>query len=330
VENSKLITSGTKTNVIQIYEKSTLQLTKSTIEAKDGSSSGIYFAKENGGASVANATITESTIIASSYAISSNASPGEDGQAITRYIKLDVSKSTLKSIGAAGVLLNVPITKVDDVKFDDCNIYGASQAVVIRGGKATITNCRLGILYDVEALNSSYPEGCKDSDDKYYNWSQDTADKNVVLYSSESYDTRKTWGDGNNVYRAVLVLGDDGTSTAYAYDTEVVIDGVTFTTKVQLNADTEGESKYTTAIYALGKEANKVTLTINGENNFGDLSIIAANGYVTVVKNSSATVTYYVATAEELFAASSKADGDIVILMNDIDLNDSLTLSDDE
>lgn len=97
-------------------------------------------------------------------------------------VKISITNSTLTSKQACAVMLNIPGT----LDMNNCKVTGSSQAVMVRAGKASISNCDL-------SLNGT---------------------------PTDKYDQNKDWESGTkNVPIAAIVVGSQtGSDTAYADD----------------------------------------------------------------------------------------------------------------
>ena len=130
--------------------------------------------------------INNSTIIAGGgYAVGTNASNAVEG------IKININKSYLYANNGTGLLFNIP----SSLNIVNSHIEGGAQALIVRGGDATIENSELVSNGNVEASDF----------DKY-------ADGN--------------WGTGNEVPYATLVVGN-ATENSYKYDTTCSVDDST-------------------------------------------------------------------------------------------------------
>lgn len=182
----------------------TLNLTNSNlgtcnIEADEGGTvnlNGVTVNSEGSGAIAYNGTlnITDSTIDAKGYyAVSTNASK-------YRVNHITITDSTLTAVGKnkdnCGVLFNTDGT----LDISGSTINADRQAVIVRGGTATITNTTI-------------------SDTMGWNWS---GKKEPDKYINDD------WGSGNEVPAFPIVVGDTS-STAYNYDASLTLSGVTFT-----------------------------------------------------------------------------------------------------
>lgn len=189
------------------------------------------------------ATIIGSNITAGTYAVGTNASV-KNGELIYSYnVNIEIENSTLSTTGYSNndrdtctVMINVPGT----LAIENSTIIGSRQAVVARGGVTSIANSTI-------TLTSPY-EG---------------SDKN-------NYDTT-TWGGGNNLPMAALVVGNR--ADAYKYPATCTLSNTTVT----------APDGYKT-VYTYGMESEEginrtVTFSADGQSNVGT---IVADGIANV------------------------------------------------
>ena len=152
-------------------------------------------------------------------------------------VEIVLQNATLKSTAATPVLINVPGT----LKMDNCIVTGVEQAVFVRAGNATISNCSLTI---------------------------DGTSKVV-------YDPKKPWQSGTyNVPVATLLVGSQtGGGVAYAADAICTVTNTNISSKgdnaegaVYVSGNTEGQP---------GKHSSK--LTLSGENTSVTGDIVVAD-----------------------------------------------------
>jgi hypothetical protein len=122
----------------------------------------------------------------------------------------------------------------------------------------------------------------------------DAANSYVNNYTADS----ATWGSGNALYRAPLVIGNKDSSSAYNYPSTVTLENVSISSVVNIYKYTQNangtytygelEATYTgdtalnkTAIYTLGSNKNVVTLTVKGTNTFVG-NVVKGNSSVTI------------------------------------------------
>lgn len=154
---------------IKLQPKSSLTLNNVTYNSKN---TGILVDKD-----AANLTIINSTISAGGgYAVGTNASN------VVKDVNITINGSTLIANNGTGLLFNIPST----LSITKSHIEGGAQALIVRGGEATIENSELVSNGKVDASGFN-----KYADDD--------------------------WEDGNKVPYATLVVGNRG---SIAYETE--------------------------------------------------------------------------------------------------------------
>lgn len=189
------------------------------------------------------ATIIGSNITAGTYAVGTNASV-KNGEPIYSYnVKIKIENSTLSTTGYSNndrdtctVMINVPGT----LAIENSTIIGSRQAVVARGGVTSIADSTI-------TLTSPY-EG---------------SDKN-------NYDTT-TWGSGNNLPMAALVVGNR--ADAYKYPATCTLSNTTVT------APDGYKTVYTYGLESTGEIDRTVTFSADSQSNVGT---IVADGIANV------------------------------------------------
>ena len=189
------------------------------------------------------ATITNSNITAGTYAVGTNAQT-KNGDLVYSYnINVTIENSTLSTTGynnndgdTCTVMINVPGT----LNIENSTIIGSRQAVVARGGVTSIAESTI-------TLTSPY----------------NGSDKN-------NYDTT-TWGSGNNLPMAALVVGNR--ADAYKYPATCTLTNTTVT----------APDGYKT-VYTYGMESTEgvnrtVTFSADSQSNVGT---IVADGIANV------------------------------------------------
>jgi hypothetical protein len=150
-------------------------------------------------------------------------------------VEIVLQNATLKSTAATPVLINVPGT----LKMDNCIVTGVEQAVFVRAGNATISNCSLTI------------DGT----------------------STVIYDPKKPWQSGTyNVPVATLLVGSQtGGGVAYAADAICTVTNTNISSKgdnavgaVYVSGNTEGQT---------GKYSSKLTLSGEKTSVTGDVVV---------------------------------------------------------
>lgn len=189
------------------------------------------------------ATIIGSNITAGTYAVGTNASV-KNGEPIYSYnVKIKIENSTLSTTGYSNndrdtctVMINVP----GILAIENSTIIGSRQAVVARGGATSIADSTI-------TLTSPY-EG---------------SDKN-------NYDTT-TWGGGNNLPMAALVVGNR--ADAYKYPATCTLSNTTVT------APDDYKTVYTYGMESAEGIDRTVTFSADGQSNVGT---IVADGIANV------------------------------------------------
>ena len=153
-------------------------------------------------------------------------------------VKIRIANSELTSNTACAVMLNIPGT----LDMNNCTVTGSSQAVMVRAGKASISNCDL-------SLNGT---------------------------PTDNYDPDKDWESGTkNVPIAALVVGSQtGSDTAYAAD---AVCNVT-NTKISASGENVDGAVYVSGNKD-GEAGNyKSQLNISGENSAINGNVVVADG----------------------------------------------------
>lgn len=153
-------------------------------------------------------------------------------------VKISITNSSLTSKQACAVMLNIPGT----LDMNNCTVTGSSQAVMVRAGVASISNC-------------------------------DLSQKGTT---TDNYDPSKNWESGTkNVPIAALVVGSQtGSETAYADD---AVCNVTNTTISASGGNANG-AVYVSSNKD-GQTGNyKSQLNISGENSKINGNIVVADG----------------------------------------------------
>lgn len=162
-------------------------------------------------------TIRNSTVTADIYAVTSNASNSEQNITVT----LENSEFS----GNTPVLLNIPSI----ITINRCNITGDTQGMVVRGGKATITDSNITLTI----------EGSIEANKEF----------------ADYFDTRN-WGEGNEVNVAALTIGNK-LEGSYQYPTDVSLKGNT-----TLTVSGEAESLFP-VVYAHANSGDGLGVTFN-------------------------------------------------------------------
>ena len=109
------------------------------------------------------------------------------------------------------VMINVPGT----LNMNGCTVKGTRQAIMVRGGTANIENCVISIA------ETTTDDGCTYGSPVYVGTDKDNYSNN-------------TWGSGNNVPMAAMVVGNRH-ETSYQYPTTCSLTGTTVTTPEGVN-----------------------------------------------------------------------------------------------
>ena len=190
-------------------------------------------------------TIRNSELHCAAYAVATNATTpvGEN-------VKITLENS--KFYGNSTVFFNIPC----EVTINNCEIYGDTHGMVLRGGKATVSNSTITLEY---------------TDDDYEEISK--------------YFDNRDWGTGNMVNIAALTVGNKGDgSSAYQYPSELHL----INTKV---ISTGTYASYFPALYSWANQGEDlgVTITYDDQTTFnGDVIYGSAN---ITVNGEPATVT---------------------------------------
>lgn len=140
-------------------------------------------------------------------------------------VEIVLQNATLKSTAATPVLINVPGT----LKMDNCIVTGVEQAVFVRAGNATISNCSLTI------------DGT----------------------SAVIYDPKKPWQSGTyNVPVATLLVGSQtGGGVAYAADAICTVTNTNISSKgnnavgaVYVSGNKEGQGGFSSQLTVAGEK----------------------------------------------------------------------------
>lgn len=178
--------NGSEFNLFSVNDYGRLTLSNCIIDGSSGKTTGVLL---YGVESETN--IYDSTLTSKYYGITSNAGAG-----LSDALKLKVDNSTITGTGGPGILVNVP----GEYNVVDSTIKGDGNSVVIRGGNATFTNCKI--------------------------WEDGTnlGNKSMVGYDEFSLKTDSgkpfpfgLWESGNTLQSGGLVIGD-WSPNSYTYD----------------------------------------------------------------------------------------------------------------
>lgn len=187
--------------------------------------------------SAAEVNVINSTITAPIYAVGTNA--GDESHYGIK-IRIEGSTLTTTDVDSLPVLINIP----DSLEIKDSTLQGGGrQGLIVRGGSATVENTTITTL---------------------------------GTYSGNTYLDR-TWGSGNEVPLAAVVVGDR--SNAYKYPATLTMTNVSV--YAYGNADT---------LYMYGDSAKYyAALTLNGGNVTAE-DVTVGGGYVTINGQAYATM----------------------------------------
>ncbi len=189
-----------------------------------------------------NIEVRDCNITAGVYVVGTNASVADGELIYSCNVNISLVDSILSAVGyenndgqTCTVMINVPGT----LNIDNCTITGGTQAVLIRGGDATITDSNISI---------------------------------VNTYTGSDYDQYKeqNWGSGNSVPIGAIIVGNRGnTGSAYHYPASCDISGTT------VSASGDETSLY---VYQMDNtdDNREVTLKIDS-GDFGKVEITDAN-----------------------------------------------------
>lgn len=187
-------------------------------------------------------TIRNSELHCAAYAVATNAS-----MPVGENVKITLENS--KFYGNSTVFFNIPC----EVTINNCEIYGDTHGMVLRGGKATVSNSTITLEY---------------KDDDYEEKSK--------------YFDNSNWGTGNMLNIAALTVGNKG--DGYQYPSELHL----INTKV---ISTGTYASYFPALYSWANQGEDlgVTITYDDQTTFnGDVIYGSAN---ITVNGEPATVT---------------------------------------
>ncbi len=174
---------------------------------------------------VSNVTIIvrNSELNCGAYGVATNAS-----MPVGENVKITLENS--KFSASDPVFINIPC----EVTIDNCDIDGYTHGMVLRGGKATVSNSTITLTY---------------KDDDYEDISK--------------YFDNRNWGTGNMLNVAALTVGNKSTGSAYQYPSELHL--------INTTVESAGEhASYFPALYAWANQGEGlgVTITYDGETTF--------------------------------------------------------------
>ncbi len=217
------------------------------------------------------------TILDGYYAVATNASDAAD-----TYVSIKIDNSTLKTYSSeerteykedtTALLCNVPSTLL----ISNSNLIGEKQGAIIRGADTE---------HEKKIVNSTIA---------------------ATSTKTDYGDNLTTWGEGNGVALAALVIGDKNTGS-YPFGTTVELDNVELIIA-------EEEVRKSLFVYQDGENwPVLVTGTVKG-----DFTINSDTGGAVVFPEAKVGAKYYVKLQDAIDAAQS---GDTVELLKDVDLN---------
>ena len=187
--------------------------------------------------------IVDSTVESPSFCVGTNAGKSDNYNVNIQIVNSELRSTHFDGWTGSAVLMNVP----GNLTIENSTIIGECNAVIVRGGTATIKNSVLSRPYDVEGPDES------------------------TLHMNAD------WGSGNNVPLATLLLGNRS-SNAYQYPTVCTVEN----TKITASAD-GAKAVY---LYGNADEENGVTFTYNEDtiiqSGAGVDNVIYGGGYVSI------------------------------------------------
>ncbi len=245
ISNGTLVIENEYSNVlnrVSISVSSDSELTLSNVNMTTDASIFIPSSTDNATINIINSTITSSNY----YAVSTNASDSTSGQSVV----INIDNSTLTATNspdsngdASAILFNIPGT----LNITDSTITGSRHGVIVRCGTANISNSTItstGTFLDSESGTST----------------------NTTRLSG-------TWGSGNEVPAAALVVGNL-TTGSYPYAATASLSNVTLTVSSysdEIPAIYAASCEYNTIITGasdsdtvLSRNSGSATITING------------------------------------------------------------------
>lgn len=191
-------------------------------------------------------TIRNSELHCAAYAVATNAS-----MPVGENVKITLENS--KFYGNSTVFFNIPC----EVTINNCEIYGDTHGMVLRGGKATVSNSTITLKY----TDNDYEEISKFFDNS-------------------------NWGTGNMLNIAALTVGNKGDgSSAYQYPSELHL----INTKV---ISTGTYASYFPALYSWANQGEDLGVTITyddqttftGATTYGSANITVNGAPATVAE----------------------------------------------
>ncbi len=291
IENGTINGNVSEGNLFDINTNAKLILNGVTIDyttkpTSENPGAGIFLYD---GANPASLEVKNSTInVDGSYGIGANASEG-----ISTKLNISIENSTVTTTTSSyedntAILFNVP----GELKISNSTISGQRQGVIVRGGTATISNSTI--------ISSGTRTDYTD------------------------YTKKGSWGSGNEVPLAALVVGNRGSETGYPYSKTAVLDNVTLSTP---NENTVRKSIY---VYQNEiKDKNKDEIVVVAGNINGNYIINEeTNGANVSIGDVKAEIINEDKTTKELFNSSSSISQKNISVIIDGEKN-TLTLDND-
>ena len=199
---------------------------------------GVFAQGEN-----ATVNIIDSTIESPAFCVGTNAGNQSNYGVNIRIVNSNLSSTHRDGWTGSAVLMNVP----GNLTIENSTIIGECNAVIVRGGTATIKDSVLSRPYEVEGTTES------------------------EIHMNDD------WGSGNNVPLATLLLGNRS-SNAYQYPTVCTVEN----TKITADAD-GAKAVY---LYGNSDAANGVTFEYDEattiQSGAGVADIVYGGGYVSI------------------------------------------------
>lgn len=210
------------------------------------------------------------TIESLTYAVGTNAL-----NPVSQNVEIVIENSTLT--GYTPLFLNIPLKAT----VTGCTLKGSSQGMILRGGNATVRDCKI-VLETSETVNPLI----------YNQWGKGYEDHNA------SFDEHH-WGEGNDVPNAALTIGNK--STGYQYPTVLKIENTSLAV-----TGPYAEHCHEVYVYANEETGMGVNITFDGATGF-DEDVFYGNDGKNITVNGSAldlsNQVFEVTTLDELIAS---------------------------
>lgn len=259
----KNVAAGTYPLAVQ--ENASMTLENVTILRPGGCAVGVSETTNGGELNIRGCTIESLT-----YAVGTNAS-----SPVSQNVEIVIENSTLT--GYTPLFLNIPLKAT----VTGCTLKGSSQGMILRGGNATVRDCKI-VLETSETVNHLI----------YNQWGKGYETHNA---SFDEHD----WGEGNDVPNAALTIGNK--STGYQYPTVLKIENTSL-------AVTGPYAKHCHEVYVYANEETGmgVNITFDGATGF-DEDVFYGNDGKNITVNGSAldlsNQVFEVTTLDELLAS---------------------------